>query len=80
MTEKKKRIKGDDIIARVGKMQSFSSTMLSSIVGMEQNTAYHWIRRNTGKKIGKDFDLLISWIHDDKIHGMFIPEGQKING
>ncbi len=81
MTEKRaKRIDDNAVIARMGKMQTFNASVFAVLMNVEHNSAYQWIKRNTGKRIGDDGDLLISWTYDNRVNAMIIPDGQEIEG
>lgn len=81
MTEKRaKRIDDDAVIARMGKMQTFNASVFAVLMDVEHNSAYQWIKRNTGKSVGKDKDTLISWTYDNRLGAMIIPRDQLISG
>lgn len=80
MTESK-RIRPTAVIAEIGIMRSFDADLFSAIMRVDVNTAYHWMRRNTGRTFTTaPHTKLVTWVYNNRLEGMFIPLGQEIRG
>lgn len=80
MTETK-RIRLKEVITEIGIMRSFDADLFSAVMRVDQNTAYHWMRRNTGKFFPSAPDVrLVTWIYSNRLGGMFVPRDQEIRG
>lgn len=80
MRERKRRIDTNLVIEKLGKMHPFNASLMGVMLRIGNDTAYHWIWRNTGKILGREKDLLISWVYENKLYGMFVPKNFEIRG
>lgn len=78
MTNVRKRLRDEDIIHNIGYMRVFDARIMGVLMNISNNTAYKWMRRNESRHLSNGTKL-VTWLYDNRLHGMLIPQGTVID-